>query len=120
MSEALRNPETSSGIADVERGKRNISILNLVSGGTVTLLAEGEENQLHISITDDGVGLPEGWSLETSSGTGLSITQERIRGLHQLRPISHGEFELLLKDGHRSRISRTYRIEVEKRLGQSL
>lgn len=43
-----------------------------------------------------------------------------IDSIVELRPISHGEFELLLKDGHRSRISRTYRIEVEKRLGQSL
>jgi two-component system, LytTR family, response regulator len=38
----------------------------------------------------------------------------------ELRPISHGEFELVLKDGHRSRVSRTYRLELEKRLGQSL
>jgi len=38
----------------------------------------------------------------------------------ELQPISHGEFELVLKDGHRSRVSRTYRIELEKRLGQSL
>ncbi|HTM38240.1 MAG TPA: histidine kinase [Terriglobales bacterium] len=52
------------------------------SGGTVTLLAEHDGNQLHIRIADDGVGLPPGWTLETSSGTGLSITQERIRGLH--------------------------------------
>jgi len=43
-----------------------------------------------------------------------------IDSIVELRPISHGEFELLLKDGHRPRISRTYRIEVEKRLGQSL
>ena len=43
-----------------------------------------------------------------------------IESIVELRPISHGEFELLLKDGHCSRISRTYRIEVEKRLGQSL
>jgi two-component system LytT family response regulator len=43
-----------------------------------------------------------------------------IESIVELRPISHGEFELLLKDGHRSRVSRTYRIELEKRLGQSL
>jgi two-component system LytT family response regulator len=43
-----------------------------------------------------------------------------IESVVELRPISHGEFELLLKDGHRSRVSRTYRIELEKRLGQSL
>ena len=43
-----------------------------------------------------------------------------LESVVELRPISHGEFELLLKDGHRSRVSRTYRIELEKRLGQSL
>ena len=43
-----------------------------------------------------------------------------IESIVELRPISHGEFELLLKDGHRSRVSRTYRVELEKRLGQSL
>lgn len=52
------------------------------SGGTVTVSAEPDANQLHIRITDDGVGLPPGWTLETSSGTGLSVTQERIVGLH--------------------------------------
>jgi len=38
----------------------------------------------------------------------------------ELQPISHGEFEIVLKGGHRSRVSRTYRAELEKRLGQSL
>jgi two-component system LytT family response regulator len=43
-----------------------------------------------------------------------------IDSILELQPISHGEFELVLKDGHRSRVSRTYRNELEKRLGQSL
>ncbi len=43
-----------------------------------------------------------------------------IDSILELQPISHGEFELVLKDGHRSRVSRTYRIQLEKRLGQSL
>ena len=38
----------------------------------------------------------------------------------ELHPITHGEFEIVLKGGHRSRVSRTYRAELEKRLGQSL
>ena len=38
----------------------------------------------------------------------------------ELQPISHGEFALVLKDGHRLRVSRTYRAHLEKRLGQSL
>ena len=43
-----------------------------------------------------------------------------IESILQLEPISHGEFEVVLKDGSRSRISRTYRGQLEKRLGQSL
>jgi two-component system LytT family response regulator len=43
-----------------------------------------------------------------------------IDSVIELQPISHGEFELVLKDGHRSRVSRTYRMQLEKRLGQSL
>ncbi len=43
-----------------------------------------------------------------------------IESILHLEPISHGEFEMLLKDGSRSRISRTYRRQLEKRLGQSL
>jgi two-component system LytT family response regulator len=43
-----------------------------------------------------------------------------IDSILELQPISHGEFEIVLKDGHRSRVSRTYRVLLEKRLGQSL
>ncbi len=43
-----------------------------------------------------------------------------IDSILELQPISHGEFELVLKDGHRSRVTRTYRTKLENRLGQSL
>jgi two-component system LytT family response regulator len=43
-----------------------------------------------------------------------------IDSILEAQPISHGEFEIVLKDGHRSRVSRTYRTQLEKRLGQSL
>jgi two-component system LytT family response regulator len=43
-----------------------------------------------------------------------------IESILRLEPISHGEFEVILKDGSRSKISRTYRSQLEKRLGQSL
>jgi two-component system LytT family sensor kinase len=52
------------------------------SGGTVTVTAQGGPNQVEIRVADDGVGLPPGWTLEKSSGMGLSITRERIVGLH--------------------------------------
>jgi two-component system, LytTR family, response regulator len=37
-----------------------------------------------------------------------------------LEPVSHGEFEVVLKSGKRARLSRTYRGPVEQRLRQSL
>src|SRR6266852_2884997 len=43
-----------------------------------------------------------------------------IESILQLEPISHGEFEVVLKNGSRARVSRTYRAQLEKRLGQSL
>ena len=52
------------------------------SGGTVTVIAQQGNGQLEIRVADDGVGLPTGWTLETSSGMGLSVTRERILGLY--------------------------------------
>jgi two-component system LytT family response regulator len=43
-----------------------------------------------------------------------------IDSIVELQPISHGEFELVMKGGQRLRVSRTYRVQLEKRLGQSL
>jgi len=38
----------------------------------------------------------------------------------RLEPVSHGEFDLILKDGRQTRVSRTYRAALERRLGQPL
>jgi two-component system LytT family response regulator len=43
-----------------------------------------------------------------------------VDSILELQPISHGEFQIVLKDGHCSRVSRTYRAHLERRLGQSL
>jgi len=43
-----------------------------------------------------------------------------LRSVVHLEPTSHGEFEVLLKDGARLIVSRNYRAELEKRLGQTL
>jgi two-component system LytT family response regulator len=40
--------------------------------------------------------------------------------IQRLEPISHGEFDLMLKSGQRTRVSRTYRAVLEQRLGQAL
>jgi len=52
------------------------------SGGTVIVSAQRVDNRLDIRVLDDGVGLPPGWRMETSAGLGLSVTRERIAGLH--------------------------------------
>jgi LytS/YehU family sensor histidine kinase len=52
------------------------------SGGTVTVSARRNDRRLEVRVTDDGVGLPPGWRLETSSGVGLSVTRDRIASLH--------------------------------------
>jgi two-component system, LytTR family, sensor kinase len=52
------------------------------AGGNVTVQARRQDGQLTIRVLDDGVGLPPGWSMNTSAGLGLSITRERIAGLH--------------------------------------
>jgi two-component system LytT family response regulator len=43
-----------------------------------------------------------------------------IGSIFQLEPISHGKFEAVLKNGSRARESRTYRVQLEKRLGHAL
>jgi two-component system, LytTR family, sensor kinase len=52
------------------------------AGGTVTVHAAAKDGRLEVRVLDDGVGLPRGWTLETSEGLGLSITRQRIEGLH--------------------------------------
>jgi two-component system LytT family sensor kinase len=52
------------------------------SGGTVVISAQRVDGHLTIRIADDGVGLPDGWTLENSTGLGLSVTRERIAGLY--------------------------------------
>jgi signal transduction histidine kinase len=52
------------------------------SGGTVIVSAQRAGDRLDIRVLDDGVGLPAGWTLENSGGLGLSVTRERIAGLH--------------------------------------
>jgi two-component system LytT family sensor kinase len=62
-------------------------ISHRTSGGTVIVLAQRLDDQLEICVQDDGVGLPPGWTLESSArlgqaGLGLSVTRERIKALH--------------------------------------
>ena len=51
-------------------------------GGKITVQAAPVNGRIEIRVLDDGVGLPLGWSMESAAGLGLSITRERIAGLH--------------------------------------
>jgi two-component system LytT family response regulator len=43
-----------------------------------------------------------------------------IESIVRLEPLSHGEFDVVLKHGGRTKVSRTYRGQLEQRLGQAL
>ena len=43
-----------------------------------------------------------------------------LEKVSHLEPLSHGEFEVVMRSGARVRLSRTYRVHLESRLGQSL
>jgi two-component system LytT family sensor kinase len=51
-------------------------------GGSVVISAQRNGERLVIRVLDDGVGLPSGWTLENSSGVGLTVTQQRVAGLY--------------------------------------
>jgi len=65
----------------VENAVRH-GISRRASGGTVIVSANRVGNRLDIRVVDDGVGLPVDWTLETSGGLGLSVTQQRLAGLY--------------------------------------
>jgi sensor histidine kinase YesM len=59
------------------------------TGGTITISASRIANPgndlLEIRVADDGIGLPNGWSMHAAGGNpglGLSVTRERILGLY--------------------------------------
>jgi two-component system LytT family response regulator len=43
-----------------------------------------------------------------------------IDSIVRLEPLSHGEFDLILRNGGETRVSRSYRAVLEQRLGQAL
>jgi two-component system LytT family response regulator len=43
-----------------------------------------------------------------------------IDSIVRLEPVSHGEFAVILKNGGQARVSRTFRVALEERLGQPL
>jgi two-component system LytT family sensor kinase len=50
--------------------------------GAIVVGVRKEQERLHISVEDDGTGLPPGWDLERNGGVGLNNTRERLRWLY--------------------------------------
>jgi len=62
------------------------------SGGKIIVSAVKEDGLLKVCVVDDGVGLPTGWKMDTSSGLGLSVTRQRVLGLYP-----EGQSDLVLR-----------------------
>jgi two-component system LytT family response regulator len=85
------------------------------AGVYVTLHTAGKQILHRAALTD----------LETRLDPHVFIRIHRsaiinIEMISHLEPASHGEFEVLMKSGARVKLSRTYRAQLEARLGQSL
>ena len=48
----------------------------------VRIEAFAESNRLHLRVTDDGPGLPIGWTLDGATGVGLKNTRARLAALY--------------------------------------
>ena len=70
--------------------------------GSVCLSAQRTTSRLELRVSDDGVGLPEGWQLEGSKGVGLLNTKARLQQLYgqdflfEVRNREQGGVEALL------------------------
>lgn len=50
--------------------------------GVLEIKAHKERDRLHLSVRDDGPGLPPDWNLEQTEGLGIRNTRERLRCLY--------------------------------------
>jgi two-component system LytT family response regulator len=85
------------------------------AGVYVTLHAAGKETLHRVSLTDLERSLDPNCFLRIHRSVIVNVDS-----IVHMEPLSHGEFELLLKDGSHPRVSRTYRLAIERRLGQRL
>jgi two-component system LytT family response regulator len=85
------------------------------TGVYVTLHVAGKELLYRAALNDLAARLSPVQFVRVHRSAIVNV--ERI--VH-LEPISHGEFDAVLRGGARIRVSRTYRIHLERRLGQSL
>ena len=88
----------------------------IVAAGVYVVLHSGGKELLHrSSLTDIETKLDPRHFVRVHRSTIVNLSR-----VAHLEPISHGEFEVVLKSGKRVRMSRTYRGPLEQRLRQSL
>ena len=85
------------------------------AGVYVTIHTLGKEALYRASLTEMERGLDPSKFLRIHRSVVVNIDS-----IVQLESLSHGELELLLKDGSHPHVSRSYRSAIEKRLGQRL
>jgi len=85
------------------------------AGVYVTLHIAGKEILHRASLSDLEARLDARLFIRIHRSTIVNLEK-----ISQLEPVSHGEFEVVMKSGARVRLSRTYRAQLELRLGQSL
>ena len=85
------------------------------AGVYVTIHTSGKEALYRASLTEMERSLDPSKFLRIHRSVVVNIDS-----IVQLESLSHGELELLLKDGSHPHVSRSYRSAIEKRLGQRL
>jgi len=86
------------------------------ASGVYVVLRSGSRDTLHrASLSEMAAGLDPRRFVRVHRSTLVNVDS-----IVQLKSISHAELELTLKDGSRYRVSRTFRSNLEERLGQKL
>ncbi|MEY4223368.1 MAG: hypothetical protein RIS33_302 [Actinomycetota bacterium] len=74
-------------------------------GGTVVVVLGGDDDEMHITVVNDGMGLDPTFDLDAATGLGLSIVRTlvttELNGSISMRPASHHDFMSVGIDGNR-------------------
>jgi two-component sensor histidine kinase len=65
-------------LAEVVQNALQHAFVPETPGGQVTITVQRSAKQLDITIDDDGIGLPDGFSVENASGLGLQIVRTLV------------------------------------------